>query len=256
MKVYITGSRGLIGSHLKYALMEAGHEIIEWDLEIKKDIKDFEIDFVDHAGKDFCIHLAAHANVRQSFKDPEKYWQNNIENTKLVQGVCAMHNIPMFYASSSCVHNWWKSPYGVTKRVNEVTAWQDQIGLRFTTVYGPGARDTMFISKLVDGTCEYVTEHIRDFVHVDDVVDAIMLLMKQDITKLDRTYEIGTGKGKMVRYVAYAGGYSGLPIKPGEECEAQDNTADNSQLIKLGWTPQHNIIDYVKKHCKPDKIVV
>ena len=78
------------------------------------------------------------------------------------------------YASSSCIHNWWLSPYGTSKKVNEETAFDKQVGLRFTTVYGDGARESMLIGKLLDGSIGYLTRHVRDFIHVDDVVEAHM----------------------------------------------------------------------------------
>ena len=251
MKVAVTGSRGLIGSHLKYALQEEGHEVVEWDWQRGNDIKYFNL-----AGANYVVHLAAYANVRASFEDPNKYWLNNSEYTQNIQRQCYYNRVPLLYASSSSIHNWWKSPYGTTKKVNEITAFPErQVGLRFTTVYGPGARDTMFVTKLINGTCNYCTNHIRDFIHVDDAVDAMLLLMKKDIRLLKPTYEVGTGESVSVSNLAEAAGYD-LPIKDGDPCEALDNTADNSELIKLGWSPKHNVFDYVKKHCKPDKIAV
>lgn len=242
MKIAITGSRGLIGSHLKTKLENNGHEIVEWDINVGKDIKDFSTYSLD-----YVVHLAAHANVRASFEDPNKYWVNNVENTKRIQEQCFYNHVPLIYASSSCVHNWWKSPYGVSKKVNEITAFSGQVGLRFTTVYGPGARDTMFITKLINGTLKYCTTHTRDFIHVDDVIEAITLLMGQDIRLLNPTYDVGTGNGVLVMDVAHAANFIDLPIIDGDECEAKDNTAYNGPLLELGWRPKHNVIDYVKK---------
>ena len=179
MKVAITGSRGFIGSHLKTRLEKDGHEVIEWDLrqEPPQCIKDF-----DPQDCSYVIHLAAYADVRKSLKEPDLYWKNNVENTTRIQKICHYNNIPLLYASSSCIHNWWLSPYGTSKKVNEETAYHNQVGLRFTTVYGDGARDSMLIGKLIDGTIGYLTRHVRDFVHVSDVVDAIVLLMSKDLS--------------------------------------------------------------------------
>ena len=32
-------------------------------------------------------------------------------------------DIPMLYASTSCVNEWWRSPYGTTKKVMEEVAY-------------------------------------------------------------------------------------------------------------------------------------
>ena len=130
LKIAITGSHGFIGSHLKKRLSKQGHNITEWDLRIDKPIEKFNLE-----NYDAVFHLAAWADVRASIEDPPRYWENNVVNTTRIQRICKVINIPLFYASSSCIHNWWLSPYGTSKKVNEETAQEGQIGLRFTTVY-------------------------------------------------------------------------------------------------------------------------
>ena len=248
MKIAITGSRGFIGSHLKTRLEKDGHEIVEWDLrqEPSRCIKDF-----DPGDINYCIHLAAYADVRASLKDPQKYWKNNVENTTRIQNICHYNNIPLLYASSSCIHNWWLSPYGISKKVNEETANFGQVGLRFTTVYGDGARDTMLIGKLLDGSIKYLTKHIRDFVHVSDVVDAIVLLMSKNIRSLKPAYDIGTGKGNVVEDLGILAGWEGIEVTEGDACEAQNNTADISSMKELGWEPKIDVRDYIIKNTVP-----
>ena len=248
MKVAITGSRGFIGSHLKTRLEKDGHEIIEWDLKQNppKCIKDFDINEVS-----YVIHLAAYADVRKSLEEPQMYWKNNVENTTRIQKICGYNNIPLLYASSSCIHNWWLSPYGISKKVNEQTAFDKQVGLRFTTVYGDGARKSMLIGKLLDGSIGYLTRHVRDFIHVDDVVDAIILLMSEDIRTLKPAYDIGTGIGNIVEDLGVLAGWKGLEVTDGETCEAKNNTADNTDLVQLGWKPKINVEDYILRHVVP-----
>ena len=105
MKVAITGSSGFIGSHLKKRLESEGHEIIEWDTNVDKPIEFFETD-----GAEYVIHLAAYADVRASIEKPDLYWENNVTTTTRIQRMCHKENIPLLYASSSCIHNWWLSP--------------------------------------------------------------------------------------------------------------------------------------------------
>lgn len=248
MKVAITGSRGFIGSHLKTRLENDGHEVIEWDLrqEPPQCIKDF-----DPQDCNYVVHLAAYADVRRSLQEPDLYWKNNVENTTRIQKICHYNNIPLLYASSSCIHNWWLSPYGTSKKVNEETAFDKQVGLRFTTVYGEGARDTMLIGKLIDGSIGYLTRHVRDFVHVSDVVDAIVLLMSKDIGMLKPAYDIGTGVGNVVEDLGILAGWEGIEVTDGDACEAQNNTADISAMKELGWEPKVDVRDYIVKNTVP-----
>tara|TARA_B100001175_G_scaffold299270_1_gene290519 strand:+ start:42 stop:800 length:759 start_codon:yes stop_codon:yes gene_type:complete len=247
MIIDLTGSRGFIGSHLKTALEKEGHTVVEWDRHeaVKKDISQYE----PSKGIGMVIHLAAMADVRKSIEQPEVYWQNNVINTTRIQKKCNEINVPLLYASSSCIHKWWLSPYGTSKKVNEETAFDRQIGLRFTTVYGDGARDTMFMGRLLSGNLAYSTNHIRDFIHVSDVVSAIFAIIKAN-NPLQRAYDIGNGVGNTVSDLAKLAGYD-IPIKDGDTCEAENNTADVTNLInEFDWKPKINAKQYIAERIK------
>lgn len=248
MKISLTGASGFIGNHLLTKLWDDGHEVMKWDRKSGRDIKDWELE-----GCDFVVHLAADADVRRSILEPDLYWDNNIETTKRIQEICRANQVPLVYASSSCIHAWHKSPYGISKRVNEITAYttpfgvNNQVGLRFTTVYGDGARDTMFMGKLMRGEVKYATNHVRDFIHVDDVVKAIMIFINTGTKGKLPAYDVGTGTGHIVSKLAQIK-YPNIEIREGDDCEAQDNTADNSDLRALGWEPTINARGYVQNN--------
>ena len=61
-------------------------------------------------------------------------------------------------------------------------------------MYGETNRQGMFFDRLLMGTLEHVTEHSRDFVHIDDVCDAIEILMNSDFKG---TVDIGTGESNL-----------------------------------------------------------
>lgn len=246
MKIAITGASGFIGGHLKEHLKRDGHEIISWDRKDGKDIHDFELN-----GAEFVIHLAADADVRRSIEEPDVYWQNNVVPTTRMQRLCYFNKVPMIYASSSCIHAWHQSPYGISKKVNEETAFPGQVGLRFTTVYGDGARDTMFIGKLMRGEVKYATNHIRDFIHVDDVIDAIDRIMLKMLephlmpeATLRDAYDIGTGTGNVVSELARIR-MPGIDIRLGDDCEAHDNTADITHISELGFKAKIDVREYL-----------
>lgn len=92
----------------------------------------------------------------------------------------------------------------------------------------------MFIPKLITGSLEYATDHIRDFIYVSDVVRAIVLLMYKmnaGYERLDPYYDVGTGKGNKVCDIARI--RMNVKVKPGNDCEALDNTADITPLKNL-----------------------
>ena len=227
MKIVITGSKGFVGSHLVNSL--SNHQIIEWDIKINKDIKNFDLE----SNVDFVIHLAALTDVRESIKKPQDYWKTNVEYSKKIFDMCK--NIPIVYASTSCVREWWLSPYGTTKKVMEEFAHEGHIGLRFTNIYGENAPDFMLTSRIKNGNVEYKTNHIRDFIHISDVLDVIKLFLKIGTLDKNRTYDVGSGKGVRIDELVERNGFD-VPYKEGDKCEMMNNTANISDILDVGWS--------------------
>ena len=44
-------------------------------------------------------------------------------------------------------------------------------------MYGSFPRANMFFDKLLNDKLEYVTHHKRDFIHIEDLMDAIEIIM-------------------------------------------------------------------------------
>ena len=236
MKIVVTGSRGFIGSHLIKSLK--GHDIIEWDTSIGKDIKYFNLE----PDVDFVVHLAGLTSPRDSINEPMKYWEQNVQYSKKIFDMCG--DIPMVYASSAAAKEYWRSPYGTTKKVLEELAHSGQIGLRFETIFGNGASDISLIGRIKNGTIKYKTNHIRDFVHIDDVVDCIKMFInfKQYLFNLDNVYEVGTGTEYKIEDVASHFGID-VPLKDGDDVEIFKSVADVIAINKLGWKSKSTIYD-------------
>jgi nucleoside-diphosphate-sugar epimerase len=122
------------------------------------------------------------------------------------------------------------------------------IGLRFTNVYGDGCRSTMLTQKMIDKTLKYKTTHIRDFIHVLDVVDLIKLLIYRKEFFMDwtqHTYEVGSGKGVKVNELVdkYL---KNIPTMSGHSGESLDNTAIIKDTLSLGWQPKRDLDKYLK----------
>ena len=82
-----------------------------------------------------------------------------------------------------------------------------------------------FLTELNNGNVEYKTNHIRDFIHVSDVVDVIKFFLKHGTYDCDKVYEVGSGVGTKVADLIEKHGYD-VPYKESDECEMMDNTAD------------------------------
>lgn len=241
MKVSVTGSRGFIGSRLTQLLKDLGHQVIEWDRNINSNR---DISMWEPEDCDAVVHLAGYANVRKSLEEPEKYWHNNVELSKRLFRLASLYEMRIIYASSSCAKKWWLSPYGTSKRAMESVAPQHSLGMRFTTVYGPGSRDDMLIGRIRDKTLKYVTDHTRDFIHVDDICSAI--IKNLDNSQLNGIIDVGTGTGVKIDDLVNSFYENKLPKVNGHPCEAKENVADTEALLKTGWRPKYNIQDYIK----------
>ena len=94
-----------------------------------------------------------HIQEKQEKRDPNSeinnaYFQNNvIASLRIFE---KYKNARIIYASSSTVKEPDKNPYAYSKMTMEKLAPASSIGLRFTTVYGPNARESMFFPKLLN----------------------------------------------------------------------------------------------------------
>ena len=235
MHITLTGSHGFIGSHLTKYLESQGHTLDCWDLKIQKNISDFAV-----AHTDLIIHLAALAGIRESIEQPDTYWQTNVEYTKHVFDVAEQNNTRVIYASSSACKRWHGNPYSISKYVNEFISPKNSVGLRFSTVWGEGARGDMLVPQIVNRTLKYATTHHRDLIHVSDIVSAIQTII--DHPDQIGVFEVGTGKTVQVdELVAYNG--IDVPIVAGQDYELEENLLPSHRLRALGWKPQVDIMD-------------
>src|SRR5687768_6330552 len=95
MKVLVTGGAGFIGSVTCKLLAGAGHDVIVVDdlssgykAALSPKSRFIQNDFSDVAtflkpsdAIDAVIHIAASVGARQSRRNPETFWQNNVAKT-------------------------------------------------------------------------------------------------------------------------------------------------------------------------------
>ena len=259
MNVLVTGGAGFIGSHLVDRLIADGHSVAIVDTftggkraNVNPQAALFEIDICspalaaafEAARPEAVFHVAAHASVSESVRDPLHDAEVNVLGTLNVLQQCAAHGVEriVFNSTGGALYGEPEylpadeghpvrplSPYGASKAAAEayVRTLCGLSGIRHTilrygNVYGPrqdpfgeagvvaifasamlrGQRPTIF----GDGSQE------RDYVFVDDVVQANVLALAQDE---DGVYNIGTGQGATVAQVfdalAEAIDYGGSP---------------------------------------------
>ena len=242
MKVLVTGHEGFIGSHVYSHLKELGFNVTGIDFPV--DIGNFS-EYCDlyNPKFDVVIHLAAFAALRDSIENPDKFWENNVIKSQPIFDYCRKFNIRLLYASSAGAHGWWQNPYAITKKVNEVQAPPNSVGMRFFNVWSEkDSREDMLYRMLQDNTAKYLTRHKRDWIHVDDVVRAICFLIPSTFIG---PIDIGTGQTTSVLELAERMGMGHLPIKEDTPGEPDSLCADTRDLFSLGWCPTINILDAI-----------
>lgn len=216
MNILVTGHKGFIGSNLIKKL--GNHKIIGVDLKDGNNVLDsnFINTLFEFYQIDAVIHLAAIAGVGYSIPNSEQVLTNNIIGFDTLAKAAIKHKVKHFiYASSSSVYGddgTQKSPYAVSKKTNELQAAMYSnlsdmkfTGLRFFTVYGEGIRQDLAISKFIKAIENDLPIHVygdgsqsRDFTYVDDITEAIKLILESDKDWKNEVFDIGYGKSTTV----------------------------------------------------------
>ena len=235
MKALVTGHHGFIGSHVYEHLLSHGHEVDGYD-------RPFDLgDFKTTKKYDVVIHLAANAAIREAVKNPDIFWENNVVKSQPIFDYCRENNVRCLYASSAAVYEWWINAYAISKKVNEIQAPPNSVGMRFFNVWAEKvSRSDMLYRMLEEKTATYLTRHKRDWIHVNDIVTAIATLIP---SSYNGVLDVGTGNPVSVIDLANKMGMGHLPIKEDTPGERETTCADISQLMELGWTPTIDILD-------------
>ena len=280
MQLIVTGGAGFIGTNLCKKLIELGHEVTSIDnyttgkeenhIEgVKYERHDiryiYDYKWVYDKHPDVIFHMAAIARIQPSFEDPSNYFTTNANGTLEIADYCAKNNVPLIYAGSSSHHSGkFKNPYTFSKDIGEeiIKLYQEHFKLkstivRFYNVYGPyqlteGSYTTLigrWLNNIDKGIeCEIYGdgEQRRDFTHVDDIVDALIRIQKQQAYRF--IFELGRGKNYSVNEVAKMLNINPIykPSKPGEARNTL-NTDTSAQSL-LGWEPKINLEDYLASY--------
>ena len=229
MKYLVTGGAGFIGSHIVSALLEQGASVRVLDnfstgrrenieglirqfgrnqIEVLEgDVRDASRVGEAVRGIEVIFHEAAFVSVPQSMDEPQECFDVNLTGTSLLFDAARRAGVRRaVVASSAAVYGESealplvedtplqpKSPYAVSKRVNEMYAELftnsfgfEVVALRYFNVYGPRQRpDSMyaaavpiFARRLLDGKPVTIFGdggQTRDLINIRDVVRANLI---------------------------------------------------------------------------------
>ena len=232
---------------------------------------------------DIIYHLAAFVSAPLSLKQPDFCYTDNVEG--LLKVITHFKYKRFVFASSAAVYGNGKgydlipkssfseislsenhvehidnllTPYAKSKLIGESLV-KDIVpsycNLRFFNVYGNmqnphyGAVIQKFGENWVEQkpyTIYGDGEQVRDFVYVDDVVDALIFSgMHSD----NFTANVGTGQGTTVNELCklFGGQLENVDYKEEREGDPSYSVADVSVLEDLGWKAEYDIKSGIKK---------
>ena len=192
------------------------------------DVRDYSVVEKCVRGVDVVIHLAALIDVAESIERPDLYFEVNVIGTHNIAKACRGVNVLIFASSSSVYGDPLKipipedhllsprSPYAASKAAGEalIQAFSSIYGyrpiiLRIFNVYGPKQSRAYagvvieFIRRVLRREPPIIYgdgEQTRDFIHISDVIDAIMKAMS--IERARGVFNIGSGKAVTINQLA------------------------------------------------------
>jgi UDP-glucose 4-epimerase len=294
MKCLVTGGAGFIGSNLVDHLVKLGHQVVVLDnlttgrlsnlIQVKNKIEFVNVDLTNRKNSisqyfnnvDWVFHLAGLADIVPSIKNPDDYFQTNVQGTlnileesrkakvkKLIYAASAScYGIPDKYPTDEKSKIDPQYPYALTKLLGEqlVIHWakvyqMPNISLRFFNAYGPRSRTTgaygavfgVFLAqKLAEKPLTIVGDgtQTRDFIHIFDLVDAIAKAAENG--KNGDVYNVASGQETSINSIAeiIGGNKVKIPKRPGEP---DRSLADISKIkAHFNWKPKIKINEGVK----------
>jgi CDP-paratose synthetase len=289
MNLLVTGGTGFLGSRIVRRLLADGHEVsvLKRSFSDTRRIADvlgrvsaYDIDRCDPSaffeGKriDALLHTATCYGRKEEsageLLDANVVFPIRLMETACRSGVKAFFNTDTFLPAEM-------NGYALSKR--QFRDWGRRIGkslgMRFVNIrvdqfYGAGDDDSKFpmmvILKCLNNVPELpLTEgtQTRDFIHVDDVAEAFLLLLRKTHSNgaALQEYDVGTGRPIRVReFVETAHRLTGsktllsFGAVPYRENEPMDLVQDTAPLASLGWKCNigledgiHSIIDSRKE---------
>lgn len=274
--IIVTGGAGFVGSNLCKRLVADGNRVISLDnhftgseLERMPGVEARAGHTKDIASlvpetPDIIFHLGEYARVEQSVFEPDIVHDLNVIGTRAVVEYWKEKRCKLVYAGSSTKFGdggaaRHTSPYASTKAANTelVKKTGDDLGLPyaityFYNVFGPGERFgtygtliEIFKQQYLHGTPLTVVApgtQRRNFTHVDDVVDGLVLVGERGTGD---EYGLGSDESFSVIEVAtmFGGDIVMLPERQGNRMGSDLHT-DKSKA--LGWSARRSLGKHIE----------
>jgi nucleoside-diphosphate-sugar epimerase len=287
--ILLTGATGFLGSSILRKLVALDYSVIiikrsnsnisriKDIIELKKikicnvDNEDLKLIFGEN--KINCIIHSATEYGRGDTENATVFESNVIFPMKLMElaikhGVGCFINTDSYFNKSRIPYSGLFN-YSLSKRTFLVwlKTFSKQIKIINITLehlYGPNDSNTKFMEYVIQEIGVKKVAQIdltqglqmRDFVFIDDVVDAYLLLVEHGLTQnfAYQNYEIGTGVSSeiskvvlLIKEISKSGTILSLGKLPYRSGEIMDSKANISKMRSLGWFPKYDLEQGITK---------
>lgn len=214
--VLVTGHTGFVGKALVRALEKRNYTVLGCSTSTGQNLcsphwheslPDVDISHV--------FHVAAATRISKSWHEPKAFFDSNVCATQHVLDFCLARSVPLTYASAYVYGQPLhlpidedhpvrpNNPYAHSKYIAEqlCSFYGQYAGLqlkiaRLFNIYGEGQSADFVIPHILrqmldTGSVQLHSNTRRDFIHVDDVVEALICLMQGD--GAHTIYNVGSG---------------------------------------------------------------
>lgn len=291
MNILITGAAGFLGSSLARRISEMGHQV---SLLVRKNsnlyrltnLSPFKIgrcetdaeinEFISDACPDAVIHTAC--CYGRAGESPLQIIDSNIWFGVVLLNAIKGLEKKVSFINTGTVLSKDVSLYALTKiQFEELGSYianaSNQniqfINIKLQHMYGPGDDASKFTSYVINACKNNVPalpltlgEQKRDFIYIDDVVDAYVKIL-ENLAKLDgmHQFELGSGTAPRLRdFVEVAHKLTDSKTEllfgqiPYRENDSMCMMANIEALKRLGWIPKFDIKSGIEKIIEMDAI--
>ncbi len=289
-RILLTGATGFLGSHLAKALLADGHKIIALkrkssslrriasiaaDLELI-DLDELDLDrlFLEFGKIDVIIHSAT--CYGRNGESASEIFSANTEFPLRLLDAGQRAGVKLFLNTDTILDKYLNA-YSLSK--NQFLQWGKYFSkhkgilfcnLRLEHFYGSDDEPSKFSTYVINGCMNNIAElrltkgeQKRDFIYIDDVVSAYLILLDR-LDSFDHSFiefDVGTGKSvsikdfvETVHHITASETILAFGALPYRDGEVMHSTSDISGLEALGWRCQYDLGAGIRKVVEQENI--